>query len=190
MSIWTSIAGFLDIFNSKLRNSLQIMNVSWLMAITGSQYTVAQAGLRDTPVDREGWRQFSEEMREAKLKRLDETFKVGEQIYKGNKGYRKLNYCVVDFKTLITEELSQPISREQLGDLLVPLTKDSVRPLQGISVSEFANELYDCDEIGAKVLNKIEKREAGLVIYYLNAEFNLNLKQKKGGGEKAKRPTE
>lgn len=190
MSIWTSIAGFLDIFNSKLRNSLQIMNVSWLMAITGSQYTVAQAGLRDTPVDREGWRQFSEEMREAKPKRLDQMFKVGEQIYKGNKGYRKLNYCVVDFKTLITEELSQPITREQLGDLLVPLTKDSVRPLQGISVSEFANELYDCDEIGAKVLNKIEKREAGLVIYYLNAEFNLNLKQKKGGGEKAKRPTE
>ena len=143
---------------------------------------------RDTPVDQEGWRQVGEEFRKAKPPRRDETFEAGRDIFQGNYNHQKLNYCVVardDSKS--DEEQGKPLDPADLESRLVPLSKESLRPLRKLGVNEFANELYDCDDVGAKVLNKIAKEDAGLVIYYLNAEYKLRLSQEKGGGDKARR---
>ena len=163
-------------------------NALFLALSLWSHSLVAQTGpSRDTPVDREGWRQLGEEFLRAKPKRLDPTFKRDQEIYEGRGSYAKLNYCVIDRSSAQVQGTSSGFTQEQLGALLVPVSRDSLRPLRGSSVAEFANELYDCDDIGSKVLNKLEKEDAGLVIYYLNSEYKLKLKQERGGGKKAKR---
>ena len=163
----------------------------------------------DTPVDREGWRQVEEEIRRSRYKRYDPAFEEGKAIYKGKGKWVEYEYCVpVEYQPPEKDNLKnqqelnpdverQPganipetINAEQAavnGKSLVKLTRKTLAPFRTISINEFAKQLYDCNDLGKNVLAKLEKQEAGLVIYYLDRRFKLRLKQEKGGGKRAKR---
>ena len=168
----------------------------------------AQSGLgghRDTPIDREGWRQVEEEIRSSRYKKYDPAFEEGKDIFLGKGARVRYDYCLPEGGL----QSSQDNNINQLADTdqerkpgidsgedntvirvpaLVELSRSTLAPFRFMEVGQFANQLYDCNDPGRKVLNKMERSEAGLVVYYLDRKYSLKLKQQqKGGGKKAKR---
>ena len=159
---------------------------SFLFAVQSTSAGIIFSG-SDTPVDRRGWLEVWENERNTKIKRFDKMYFAGKNIYLGKGKHNKYNYCipkVAKDKVLVNEE-SYSIDTVRASEKIKLKTK-TIAAYRGLTVNEFANVLFDCDNPNKMILNKLEKEDAGLVIYYLNSKYRLRLQQPEGGGKLAK----
>ena len=157
------------------------------MVIPASLFAGAPFSNRETPVDQRGWREMWNKEANKKVPRYDKAYQEGKKIYKGTGGYDKYEFCVPKVAKDIIFKNDESFSAAFVGTLdKVELSKKTVAPYRGLSVVEFASVLYDCNDPKSLVLNKLEKEDAGLVIYYLYGRYHLRLTQEPGGGKLAK----
>lgn len=150
------------------------------------------SGSKDTPVDTRGWLDVQEEMRNERYPKYDPAFEEGKKIFQGDGRHKKYAYCLPSNASEAAKpstELSDKDAMVQsaLEKGYIELNRKNLSPYRSLAVGDFANLLYDCDDPGKKVLAKLEKEDAGLVIYYLNREYRLRLRQPEGPGKQAKR---
>lgn len=129
--------------------------------------------------DERGWQDVWRDANRTRVKKHDPAYQEGKSIFLGTGHRPNFNYClpttpIVDSDSNTTTELR-------------PLNRKTLKTFRRLSVGLFANQLFDCDHPERKVLNQLTKEDAGLVIYYLNREYQLRLTQPDGPGEKAKR---
>lgn len=141
----------------------------------------------DTPVDRRGWLEVWENERNTKIKRFDKIYYAGKNIYLGKGKHNKYNYCIpkVEKDKVLVKEESYSLNAIRASEKINLKTK-TVAAYRGLTINEFANMLFDCDNPNKLILNKLAKEDAGLVIYYLNSKYRLRLQQPDGGGKLAK----
>ena len=118
---------------------------------------------RDTPVGSDAWRQFWEDAVNAKYPKHDPNFIQGKNVYLGLKGHKKYNFCLA----------------QNADDQAVELNRKNLRDYRRMEVTAFIKSLYDCDDPGKLVLAKLDKKDAGLVVYYLHRQYKLRLRQPK-----------
>ena len=172
-----------------LTNFISVLLLNGAMALSLVISDVALAGApfsnSDTPVNNRGWREMWNKEANKKIPRYDKAYQEGKKIYKGRGDHEKYEYCVPKVSKDTVLENDDNFSASFVGRLdKVKLNKKTVAPYRGLSVVEFASVLYDCNDPKALVLNKIERENAGLVIYYLHAHYHLKLKQEIAGGGK------
>ncbi|MBT8138978.1 MAG: hypothetical protein KJP25_04360 [Gammaproteobacteria bacterium] len=126
----------------------------------------------DTDINQRGWLEFWSESMNKRYPRHDENFIAGKQIYLGQSGDARIRFC------LAADEQAPRI----------PLSRKSLRPYRSMPVTAFVKVLYDCDDAKTHALQKLSPEEAGLVVYYLNRQYKLRLKQPgRGGGDRSRR---
>jgi len=108
-----------------------------------------------------GWIEFRNKANEAQVPRYDDDFEEGRAIYRGKGAHEKYDYCIMGSDNA-TE--------------LKPLKRKNVSSLRRLTVSELYRSLYDCNDPDRLVLSKISSKEAGKVIYYLNRQYKLRLR--------------
>lgn len=119
---------------------------------------------RDTSINRDGWIDAFEKMKDARVKTQDPNYVKGRDIFKGRgkyKKYRHYQYCIL---------------QETSGDK-VRLGRGSLSSSKEILITSFTKKLYDCNNPEHHILLKLAPQDAGLVVYYLNFKYNLKLKQ-------------
>lgn len=156
--------------------------------LSAKVYAGAPFANKDTPVNQRAWREMWNKESNKKVPRYDKAYQEGRKIFFGRGNYENYKYCVpkVGEDTLFAED--DTFSAEFVGMLeKVKLNRKTIAPYRGLTVVNFAKVLYDCDDPGTLVFNKIEKENAGLVIYYLHSHYSLQLEQElKGGGKLAR----
>ena len=90
----------------------------------------------------------------------DQVYEYGKALYKGRiKAVGKVPMC---FKT---------------NEGVVKVKKSTLKPYKASSYQELANQLYLCDQPDQAVSTKLNGKQLGYVIYYLNKRYKLNLTQ-------------
>ena len=60
---------------------------------------------------------------------------------------------------------------------VVKVKKKTLKPFKSTNYQTLANQLYLCDQPDQSVSTKLDAKQLGYVIYYLNKRYKLNLSQ-------------
>jgi len=88
----------------------------------------------------------------------DEAYEFGKSVFKGRvKGAEKIKYCV------------------KVDGELKKLKRSTVKSYKAVNVQDFALALFDCEDPERLALTTLPKEHVGVVLYYLNKRFKLDL---------------
>lgn len=92
---------------------------------------------------------------------VDQNYETGKNIFRGrNDLYADLKICVNDSAT----------------SEVVKISRRSLKPYKGSTVSDFAANLVDCNaEERVQITDKVAIEDMNLVLYYLNKRYRLKL---------------
>lgn len=149
-------------FNASFSTRARLLScLSLLVAMLAPGTVLAYPNMSrtDTPVGQDAWRQFWDDAANVRYPRHDPNYIEGKEVYLGKGSHAKYNFCLAGSAT------QEPVI----------LSRRNLKPYRKMEVIDFVKVLYDCDKPGELILPKLNKEDAGKVVYYLHARYKLRL---------------
>jgi hypothetical protein len=97
--------------------------------------------------------------RSSQQRPVDQNYEVGKAIYTGRaKGEPSLEYCIV-------------VNGEKL-----PVKRRSIKTYKNATYTDFASNLYRCDQPEKRIADSLTRDSLLYVVYYLNKRHKLKLR--------------